>query len=238
MKNTAIPPISRWWQDFVGLFFPHHCLACSERAPQSKEVPICVFCENQLSYTHFHQQPDNELEQRFWGRIPLQRGTALLYFNKSGVVQRLMHLLKYDDEPKVGVLLGQWFGSQLLSSPFAHVDALVPVPLHPRKQQQRGYNQAERIAAGIAHTLGKPVLTDALLRTTYTTTQTQKSRLDRFENVKTAFAHNPKRPLNSQHLLLIDDVMTTGATLEACALPLLDQPGVTLSIATLCLAQH
>lgn len=238
MKHSTSPHPARWWNDFVGLFYPSYCLSCMDRAPQSKHVPICVFCENQLSYTHFHNQPDNLLEQRFWGRIPIQRGTALLYFNKSGVVQRLMHLLKYGDEPKVGVLLGEWFGTQLLQSPFAHIHAIVPVPLHPRKQQQRGYNQAERIATGIGYTLGKPVLTDALLRTMHTTTQTQKSRLERFENVKSAFVHNPKRPIDGLHLLLVDDVMTTGATLEACALPLLDRSGVQVSIATLCLAQH
>ena len=225
------------WKDFSTLFFPKSCLSCHQRPPQPS-VPICTTCENELSFTHFHQEKNNEVTERFWGRLEIIYGTAFLFFTKKSVVQNLIYELKYNNKPKVGSMLGEWFGYELRNSHFKEVDIIIPVPLHPKRRHQRGYNQSEMIAQGLSKIIQKPSFNNALIRIENTTTQTQKSRTERFENVKNAFKVKQLHLLQGKHLLLVDDVLTTGATLEACALKLLEIPNVKVSIATIGLAKY
>ncbi len=224
------------FQDLIGLLYPNLCLACSEEPPVQHEV-ICVKCQLNLPKTNFHLEKDNPFTERFWGRISLESGAALYHFVKGGRVQELLHRLKYEGKREIGIKLGEWYGQQLLESiHFKNVDLIVPVPLHPRKERLRGYNQAAMFAQGIASTMGKIWLKDGLLRQIFTETQTQKSRDERLKNVAEVFAIGNVKKLENKHILLVDDVMTTGATMEACGLKLLAVPGTKLSMATLAIA--
>lgn len=231
--STAIP---KWKQipilrDLIALAFPSLCLSCRKHPPQPS-VPICVYCENDLSRTHFHQHPDNEMEEQFWGRVEIKHAAAMYYFHKNNTVQSLIHQLKYNSQPKVGVMLGEWYGYELRDSPFEAIDAIIPVPLHPKKLRKRGYNQSEMIGKGLSTAMNKPMYTDVLIRTENTETQTKKTRAQRFDNVKNAFKIEHPERVKNKHILLVDDVMTTGATLEACALQLQEIP-TTISIIAL-----
>ena len=224
--------------DFVALFYPRLCLAC-DRNLSVKDDVICLFCQYQLPRTDYHQQPDNPLTQRFWGRLRLEGGTALFHFVKGGKVQRLMHRLKYQGNKEIGYHLGLLHGRQLQDSkPFYQADLIVPVPLHPRKKHRRGYNQSAWYARGLSEQMNIPWMGNAMTRHSFTTTQTLKSRHDRFENVLKAFhVHHPDR-IRNKNILLVDDILTTGATLEACALKLLEVPGVKVSIAVMAIAEY
>lgn len=219
-------------KDFTQLFFPHHCLACGgDHLPPS--AGLCFHCANKLPLTHDFERADNPAEKTFWGRVPLAAAGALYHYAPGTVLQEILHRLKYHHQPQWGHFLGRAMGRALSQSPrFASVDALVPVPLHPHKMRSRGYNQAECIAQGIQETWNKPVLTTALVKLTLGQSQTQKSRLTRWEALQNSFALGATASLLHQHLLLVDDVLTTGATLEACAQQLLRIPGLRLSVAT------
>lgn len=226
------------FDDLVALLYPNLCLACSENPPTPSEV-ICLSCQLKLPKTNFHLEKENPFTERFWGRMPLESGAALYHFVKGGRVQELLHQLKYEGKPEVGIKLGEWYGRHLLESPFFKtVDVIVPVPLHPRKERLRGYNQAAMLAQGIAETMQKPWLKDGLVRQVFTETQTQKSRAERLENVSEVFAVGNPKKLAGKHVLLVDDVMTTGATMEACGMKILAVPGTKLSMATIAIADH
>lgn len=230
---TAIRSV---FEDLVALLYPNLCLACSENPPIRKEV-ICLSCQLKLPKTNFHLEKENPFTERFWGRMPIESGAALYYFIKGGRIQELLHQLKYEGKREIGLKLGKWYGRQLLESPiFKTVDVIVPVPLHLRKERLRGYNQAALFAQGIAETMQKVWLKDGLVRRVFTETQTQKSRAERLENVSEVFAVGDAKKLEGKHILLVDDVMTTGATLEACGAKLLAMPGTKLSLATIAIA--
>lgn len=219
-----------------GLFYPNLCLACSHNLPPRQES-ICLNCQYKLPKTGFHQQVENRFTERFWGRVHLQAGAALYYFNKGGRTQRLIHSLKYEGKRQIGVKLGQIYGYELKEAPvFREASLILPVPLHPRKERQRGYNQSACFAQGLAQSMGIPWLKDGLKRLEFTATQTKKNRLERFDNVSAAFVAPRPKQLEGQHILLVDDVITTGATLEACALRLLELPGTKVSMATIAIA--
>jgi ComF family protein len=223
--------------DFASLLFPKLCCACGESLMGSEKL-ICTDCLYNLPYTHFHQQPDNIVARQFWGRLPISNAYAMLYFTKGGKVQQLMHHFKYQNMPHIGHMLGQMTGHQLiLNDGFKQIDAIIPVPLHKSKLRKRGYNQSECFANGVAEILKAPVITDNLLRKSKTETQTHKSRFERAENMQNVFTLTDARALANQHLLLVDDVVTTGSTLEACGIALQDIPGVKLSIATIAYAE-
>ncbi|MFN3939627.1 MAG: ComF family protein, partial [Chitinophagales bacterium] len=175
------------------------------------------------------------------GKIPITGATAMYHFNKSARIQRLLHALKYRNKPEVGTLLGQLIGHVLKNYlPYNTCDILVPVPLHPDKEKKRGYNQSTMVAMGIANVLQKPVIADAVMRVEYTDSQTKKSVIARWENVKDKFVCNPIyfEELRGKHFLLIDDVITTGSTMESCAVALLQIPGVQVSIAAVAHAEY
>ncbi len=226
-----------WFTDFVHLFFPNVCYACGEALIEQEEV-ICSSCYFKLPRTGFHLHPENIITQIFWGRVKIHSATSFLFFNKGGNVQRLMHALKYMGHKEVGIFMGKLFGESLKESPlFNTANLIVPVPLHPKKQYKRGFNQSEVIAEGLQSQLDIPVSAGNLVRLSYTSSQTKKARYNRWENVKGVFKVNNEAEFNGKHLLLIDDVLTTGATMEACMDPLLKIPDTKVSIATLAYAQ-
>src|SRR6185312_16159473 len=217
--------------DFVSLLFPELCAACRESLVANEQL-ICTACRYGLPFTNFHLQPDNIVAQQFWGKIQLQGAYSLYYFSKGGKVQNLMHQFKYRGMKQIGNLLGNIAGGQLAQNEvFNTVDLIVPVPLHRKRLQQRGYNQSAHFAEGLAEKLNAAVEINNLVRTTITETQTHKSRFARFENMQDVFTiENPER-LKNKHVLLVDDVITTGSTLEACGTQLLKIEGLKLSIA-------
>lgn len=223
-------------KDFLGLFYPNLCLACREKHLVGEEI-ICVQCQYQLPKTNFHLHKENEFTHRFWGRLDLFAAASLFRFTKKGKVQRLIHELKYKGKRNIGVKLGAFYGHDLKESElFKDVDCIIPVPLHPKKLHKRGFNQSDLFAQGLAESMGIPWYADGLKRRIYTETQTLKSRSERLANVAEAFeVHLPKR-MEGKHILLVDDVITTGATLEACGLKLLEIPHTRLSMSTIVFA--
>ncbi len=226
-----------WLSDLLGLFFPNVCVACGNSLVSQEEI-LCTSCLYKLPETGFHMHDDNLIAETFWGRVELHAATSYLFFSKEGMVQKLMHALKYKGRKEVGVFLGRLFGKELIKSPlFSSVEMIIPVPLHPKKQRKRGFNQSVFIARGLAETMGVQVSVNNLVRTTFTSSQTKKSRYDRWQNVKGVFRVSNEKQFVGKHLLVVDDVLTTGATMEACVHPLLEIPGTKVSIATLAYAQ-
>ena len=225
-------------EGFISLFYPNLCMACGQNQPMPDQI-ICTSCEYYLPKTNFHTEKENTFTDRLWGRFPLHSGAAFFHFIKGGRVQHLIHNLKYNNRPEVGYLIGLKYGLDLRESAFfKDIDLVIPVPLHPKKQRQRGYNQSETFAKGVAESFDIKFYKHILLRTKYTSTQTKKSRLERLDNVGTAFTLKNSDQLKGKNILLVDDVLTTGATLESCALALLKIPGVRISMATIGIAER
>lgn len=222
--------------DFVNLLFPRLCQACNVSLLGTEDL-ICTDCLYNLPYTNFHTQPDNIVAQQFWGKVDLQQAYALLYFEKGGKVQHLIHQFKYKGMPKIGNKLGSIAGEQLLQSNLLKtVDHIIPVPLHKSRLRERGYNQSTHFAQGLAGKLQATVEEDNLIRVVKTATQTHKNRFARYENMQQVFAVKHPEKLEGKHIMLVDDIVTTGSTLEACAQELLKVPSVELSIATIAYA--
>jgi len=204
------------FRELLSVFFPNNCAAC-EQPMTVGETVICTHCLTALPYTDYHQLSDNPVEKLFWGRAPLQAGMALLYFNKGNRVQRLMHQLKYHSDLEVGLTIGRMLGSRIRNNPrFDGLDCVMPVPLHPRKLKKRGFNQSELIARGISEESAIPLDTETLVRALNNPTQTRKTRFERFKNVSGAFELQNFNEKNYRHVLLVDDVVTTGSTIESC----------------------
>lgn len=228
----------RFLDDFFSLFYPNLCLVCDANLPPNQES-ICLPCQYRLPKTDFHLHKENAFSERFWGRLPLESGAAFYKFNKGGRTQHLIHRLKYENKQAVGIRMGQLYGSKLRESPFfSAIDLILPVPLHARRYHERGYNQSELFARGLSEAMEVPYLSDGLVRSLHTTTQTHKTRLERVRNVAEAFAVKTKEMLEGRHVLLVDDVITTGATLEACGQRILEVAGTRLSMATIAIADY
>jgi ComF family protein len=188
----------------------------------------------ELPETNYHHIADNETALRFAGRIPFVHATTLAYFTNDGLLQHLLHGLKYQGKKENGYYLGKQLGGQLKETDWAtSIDAIIPVPLHRAKEAKRGYNQSLHIAKGIGEQLQISVINNVLLRVKDTESQTHKSRAERAENMRDTFELREKGHVTNKHILLCDDVLTTGATLEACALALLKEEGIRISIATI-----
>ena len=221
-------------ESVLHLLFPHVCEACGTDVLQDDHF-LCLKCYASLPKTEFHLYPNNPIEKIFWGRLPITSATAQYYFTKESVMQHLMHQLKYRGNKELGIYLGRLMGHALANSNrFRFIDALIPLPLHSSKERKRGYNQATVLCEGITEVLQKPILKDVIIRTTHTESQTQKSRVERWQNMEGRFELVNPDVLKGKHVLLIDDVITTGATLEACGSVLMEAENLQLSIATLC----
>jgi len=220
-------------QGFLSLVFPNMCVACGDRLV-GQERFLCTACLTDIPRTRFHGDAENPVQQIFWGRVPLIYATSFFYFSKGSRYQKMMHSFKYRQKKEIGLVLGQLLGAELKQQWTDYPDFVIPVPLHRSKLKKRGYNQSEWIARGISLTMQIPTVTDVLVREIANPTQTKKTRFERWKNVATIFQIT--RPLKDCHVLLVDDVITTGATLEACAQTLLTMENTRISIATLAYA--
>lgn len=229
-----LPSLRQLATGLVHLFYPNLCAGCQRNMPATTEQCFCVQCQAKLTYFQGIEQRENAFTERFWGRLTLEGGGALYEFYKRSPVHRALWQLKYKKQPEVGVRLGRALGHRLKTAVwFQDVQVIIPIPLHPNKERERGYNQSAQIAQGLGEVTGVRVAKRALKRTHATESQTQKKRLERFQNVREVFSVAKPNELAHQHVLLVDDVLTTGATLEACAIQLLSVPGLRLSMATL-----
>lgn len=225
------------FDNLLSLFYPRLCVACGD-ALQQNEQHLCLHCMMHLPETNFHKNHDNPLMNIFAGRVKVEEVASLLYYKKGNNVQHILHALKYKGQKEIGSFLGEYYGKILALEPrFQSVDCIVPIPLHPKKQQKRGYNQSEWFAKGLSAGTGKPYRTDILTRAQFTETQTRKSRFNRWENVKEVFVATEDNAVHGLHLLVCDDVLTTGATMEAAIQQLLTLPDVKVSVVTLATAQ-
>ncbi len=235
MKHTLL--IKDWLSSFLSLLFPRCCLVCGRPLAKGEEC-ICTMCNINLPRTNYHLQEDNPVELLFWGKIPLERATSFFFYRKGSDFRQILHLLKYGGRKELGATMGRYMASELLPSGFFKgIDVIIPVPLHKKKQQLRGYNQSEWIVRGIAAVTGISVNTESIIRRKNTETQTRKSAFERWENVDGIFELHSSEPLQGKHVLVVDDVLTTGATTVACASALMEVQGIRISILTLAVAE-
>jgi len=219
--------------DFARLFFPHHCAGCGADTV-NRESALCVRCLHALPVTNFHLYAGNPVEQQFSGRVLPVSAMAYCYFTRGAMMQELLHRVKYKGHTELGRLLGRMMGKALQeSNRFEGIDALVPLPLHRAKERARGYNQAAVLCEGLSEVLRLPIIKDAVIRLSSTDTQTHKNRIERWQNMQGMFKLAQPRLIVGKHLLLVDDVITTGATMDACARALMEAEGVRLSVAAL-----
>jgi ComF family protein len=218
------------------LLFPRLCVVCGDTLIEQEQW-ICLHCLHHIPRTNFHLEPDNQVSRLFYGRVPIENATSFFYFSKGSKYQTLLHHLKYKGMKELGEEIGKHFGIDLLqSSEFSTVDIICPVPLHHTKEKKRGYNQSWWIASGIARQMQKQLSDDNLKRVTSTETQTRKSRFARWKNVEGIFELTKPDEFSGKHILLVDDVVTTGSTIEACAQSILSKADAKISIATLATA--
>lgn len=223
-------------QDLIHLIFPNTCLVCGENLVQGEDI-ICLSCLYKIPKTNNHLHPDNEIAKRFWGKVPIENTVAFYTFQKSSSIQKLLHELKYRGRQDVGEMLGRQIGITLQnSSDFQSIDLIIPVPLHKKRFKKRGYNQSVCFAQGLSEILHKPVNETYLIRAIENPTQTKKGVYERWENTQGIFELTDHTKLQDKHILLVDDVMTTGSTLEACAQTLLQSDGAKVSILTIAVA--
>lgn len=222
--------------NLIGLFYPNICLICNENLNKS-EQQICLKCLREIPRTNFHLQKDNPVEKRFWGKADIQKASSFFFFTKGSPFQKLLHELKYRDNKEIGELMGAYAATDLIADPdFATVDLIVPIPLHPKKYIKRGYNQSELICNGLAKVFKKPVETKSLRRLKENTTQTRKTVYERYENTAGIFEVVNGETFENKHVLLVDDVLTTGSTIEAAIQALKTCKGIKISIFTLAIA--
>lgn len=218
------------WKDFVETIYPAICKGCGTLLLKDEEV-LCLTCDYDLPRTNYHLEVDNDLIAKFTGRLSLRSAAAMLHFSLHGKVQKLLHALKYKNRPHVAVAIGKLYAKEIKGSAVVEdIDFIVPVPLHPKKYKSRGYNQSTQFAAGLSEVLDIPVITNALIRVKEASSQTGKNRFIRFSAVENCFAAGDVKGLENKNILLVDDVITTGATIESCAKILQGIEGVEISI--------
>ena len=224
--------------DLLALVYPEFCYACSQSLAHGENM-VCTTCRLKLPYTNYHllTSTENPLANRFYGRIDVEHAFSYLTYVRAGRVQNLLHNLKYRNVPEIGELLGKWYGSELQKSGFKEkIDLIVPVPLYYRKLKKRGYNQSDKFAKGLSDALEIPWSSQVIKRVAESSTQTKKSRFARWQNVDKLFSVTQPEEIKERRILLVDDVLTTGATLEACGQELLANGCKSLSIATIAAA--
>ncbi len=220
-------------EDFISLLFPRLCHGCGNHLMRN-EILICTECYVLIPRTNYHLKPDNPVAQLFWGRCQIERAAAFSFYTRDSRIRKLIHQLKYKGIKEVGPELGRIYALSLKSSGFlGGIDLIIPVPLHPSKKRKRGFNQSDLIAEGMSAVSGIPVCTGALIRKAISATQTRKSRFDRWTNVEDIFRIKDHAGLMGKHILLVDDVITTGSTLEACANEILKVEDTKVSVVAL-----
>ena len=230
-------PIKKILFDFYNLFLPRKCLSCGRNLNKT-ENQVCLDCIQKIPKTHFFNDFENPANQIFWGRVNLNMVASFYYFSKDSILQNLIHQIKYNGKKELALELGKYLAMDLKKSElFKNIDFITSVPMHKIKQKKRGYNQSDWVAKGISEILLILFIEDILIKHKNTKSQTNKNRLERLENVKSVFSLNGNyNNLENKHILIIDDVLTTGATLEACCIELLKIPNVKVSAVTLAIA--
>jgi ComF family protein len=224
------------WDDFISLLFPRLCYACGNHLLRNEKL-ICTECYVIIPRTNYHTINKNPVEQLFWGRCIIEKAAAFSFYNKGSRIRNLIHNLKYNGVQEIGYEIGRIYGLSLRDSGFIDdIDLIVPVPLHPSKKRIRGYNQSDTISEGIASATGLKVNKISLVRSRVSLTQTRRSRYERWTNVEGIFSVVDPEKLIGQHILLVDDVITTGSTIESCANELLGVEGVKVSAVALAFA--
>lgn len=221
------------FHDLLNLLYPRLCHTCETELLTNEKV-VCTKCIHELPVTNYHLENGNAVEKVFYGRVKVENATSLLLFEKKGMVQHLIHNLKYKGHEEIGEFLGAWMGNELKETEsYKEITAVVPVPLHKSRLRERGYNQVEKFGKAIAEALEVPYIENVLVKKTASKTQTIKKRFARWGNMDATFLIENPSQLENTHILLVDDLVTTGATLEACAAKLLKIPGVKVSMATM-----
>ena len=224
------------FKNIINLFFPPVCAGCHSFLISNENV-ICTVCRHNLPLTNHHLNPENEAFKKFYGRIPIEYTSALFYFHKKGIVQELIHNLKYKGQEQIGTVLGEWYSEDLKNSiVIQSVDQIIPVPLHKRKLRERGYNQVTKFGHALSEGLNIEYNPNLLVRNIYSKTQSRKSFLNRSDGIDALFDVTFTEKDHNKHFLLIDDVLTTGSTLEACSHALLKIPGAKISVVCMALA--
>ncbi len=225
--------LNDFWDDFISLLFPRLCYGCGNHLVRNESL-ICTECFVMIPRTNYHLEPDNPVAQLFWGRCRIEKAAAFSYYTRDSRIRKLIHQLKYKGAREIGAELGRIYAFSLMSSKFLDdIDMIIPVPLHPSRVRQRGFNQSDEISQGISSVSGLPVDTATLVRKTVTQTQTRKSRYDRWTNVSDIFYVTGEDKLKGRHVLLVDDVITTGSTIEACADEILKTEETKVSVAVI-----
>lgn len=226
----------KWFKHFLDIIYPRTCEACGE-ALFGGENLICTNCMIDLPRTNSHIQRLDKVSNRFWGKIPVTDTITFMKFSKKGKVQKLLHELKYRNKPEVGKYLGKIYGVDLKAVDFdKKIDLIIGVPLHPTKLIQRGYNQADCIAEGLSDALNIPFETNAVKRLIHTSTQTKKSRIERFNNVENIFEVIDVEKIKNKRIAIVDDVLTTGSTIESLGITLLNAEAKEISVITIAAA--
>lgn len=226
------------FENFLSLFFPSLCLWC-ENALLVTEKYICIGCELQLPKTNFHLTPGNAAEKTFYGRVAIENTSSFLFFQKGNITQQVVHTLKYKQQPQLGIFLGENYAYALKQCDWIKtIDIIIPVPLHKKRLAERAYNQSQMFARGLSQVLNIPYFTHCIEKGASTSSQTKRSRFSRWKNMEDSFLITDTTLLIGKNILLVDDVITTGATLEACAIEILKIPNTKVSIATIAYTQN
>lgn len=236
-KKYAFSSIINLFKAVQSLFFPPICLGC--KGPVAGNgILICTTCQSNMPFTFFHKIRDNRMEMRFWGRINIVQATSFLHFQKGSFVQNMLHFLKYEHREDIGEYLGNWYGRELKESRnYDHIDYVIPVPIHIKRLKKRGYNQITSFSVALAKQIGKEYRGDMLIRIKHSNTQINRNREERFSHLEKAFLWINMEELKDRHILIIDDILTTGATFEAVCQPIVNISGIKISICTLAIAE-
>lgn len=225
--------LKRYFNDLSALFFAQTCAGCDAPLVDGEKL-ICTSCWYHLPDTHAHVDQQNSGARQLWGRVRIEAVASYWYFREASRVKRIIHHLKYRNRPEIGTAVGIRYGAVLAdTAPFNQADIIVPVPLHPKKLRERGYNQSVFFAKGLASSMQLPMAEHGIVRRRATASQTRKNRYERYENMLKTFEATDANAIAGLHVLLVDDVLTTGATLEACASTLLESGAAKVSVATI-----
>jgi len=226
------------FESLINLFFPKSCAGCHSFLLK-EELVICTACRHEIPQTNHHKTLNNETMQKFYGKIPLEFAASLLYFHKKGIVQEMIHKLKYKGHEEIGETLGYWYAEELKNTvQIKNIDYIIPVPLHPKKLRERGYNQVTKFGKSLSNELQIPLNDSVLVRNVYSKTQTRKNLLGRTDVIENIFDVVFSEVHHNKHFLLIDDVITTGSTLEACSRALLKIPDAKISIVCMAMSHN